>query len=109
LLHGKTLDREFLYGESFSHDVVDLMNHEASLQYRWCIEGQWKLIVSYESPSDRYAFVHAVNDRQPQLFEVIADPQEQQNVAKQHPEIVQRLAEHLQATWSVSKKPIGLP
>jgi uncharacterized sulfatase len=109
LLHGKPLNRKFLCGESFSHDVVDLKNHEASLQYRWCIEDQWKLIVSYECPPDRYAFIHSVNDRQPQLFDILADPHEQQNMAQQHPEIVQRLVGHLQTTWLVSKKPIGVP
>lgn len=109
MLQEKPLDREFLYGESFSHDVADLKVHEASLQYRWCIEGQWKLIVSYECPPDRYAFVHSVNDRQPQLFDLLADPFEKQNLAQQHPDIVQRLAEHLQTTWTVAKTPIGFP
>jgi len=104
----KLLERTFLCGESFSHDVADLNNHETSLQYRWCIEGPWKLILTYDFPADRYSFVHAVNERQPQLFDVVSDPSEQQNVAEQNPEVVRRLADHLQATWHVNKAPIGL-
>ena len=106
---GKPLDRTFLCGESFSHDVADLANHETSLQYRWCIEGKWKLILSYDAPADRYAFVHAVNERNPQLFDVEADPHEKVNLAASHPDEVRKLAAHLQETWHVEKPAIGLP
>ena len=106
---GKPLDRTYLCGESFSHDVADLKNHEVSLQYRWCIEGKWKLILSYDAPADRYSFVHAVNERNPQLFDVESDPYEKVNVAAEHPEEVRKLAAHLQETWHVQKPAIGLP
>lgn len=106
---GKPLDRTFLCGESFSHDVADLKNHETSLQYRWCIAGKWKLILSYDCPPDRYAFVHAVNDRNPQLFDIEADPYEKQNLAAEHQEEVRKLTVYLQETWPVEKSAIGLP
>jgi len=106
---GKPLDRTYLCGESFSHDVADLKNHEVSLQYRWCIEGKWKLILSYDAPADRYSFVHAGNERNPQLFDVESDPYEKVNVAADHPEEVRKLAAHLQDTWHVKKTAIGLP
>ena len=106
---GKPLDRTYLCGESFSHDVADLKNHETSLQYRWCIEGKWKLILSYDCPTDRYAFVHAINDRNPQLFDIESDPREMQNLAVQHPDEVRRLAARLQETWHIPKPAIGLP
>lgn len=109
LLTNKTaLDRPYLCGESFAHDIADLDQHETSLQYRWCIEGQWKLILSYPCEPDRYSFIHKANEQQPQLFDVVADPVEQRNLAAQHSEIVQRLAEHLHAEWHVEKRPIGL-
>ena len=106
---GKPLDRTFLYGESYSHDVADLANHETSLQYRWCIEGKWKLILSYAAPADRYSFVHAVNERNPQLFDVESDPHEKVNLAADHPDEVGKLAAHLQETWHIQKPAIGLP
>lgn len=100
------LNREFLYGESFSHDIADLDHHETSLQYRWCIEGNWKLILSYDSPADRYAFIHAVNDRSPQLFNIEADPHERKNLASEHPERVRELSERISSVWPISKSPI---
>lgn len=104
----KSLDRTFLCGESFSHDIPDLDHPEAGLQYRWCIEGKWKLILSYECPPDRYSFVHSVNDRSPQLFDVEADPFETMNLSSEHPELVQQLSQRLQDTWQVEKSPIGI-
>ena len=106
---GKPLDRTYLCGESFSHDIADLKNPETSLQYRWCIESKWKLILSYDCPTDRYSFVHAVNDRNPQLFDIESDPHERQNLASMHPEVIQLLAAHLQESWHVEKPVIGLP
>ena len=97
------LERPFLCGESYSHDVVDLENPEASLITRWCLEGRWKLILTYPAPEDRYSFVHAVNEHGPQLFDVQQDPFEQKNLAKEHADVVQRLTAALQATWKVEK------
>jgi uncharacterized sulfatase len=97
------LERPFLCGESYSHDIADLENPEASLITRWCLEGRWKLILTYPAPEDRYSFVHAVNERRPQLFDVQADPFEKQNLATEHPDVVQRLTAALQSTWKVNK------
>ena len=97
------LERPFLCGESYSHDIADLENPEASLITRWCLEGRWKLILTYPAPEDRYSFVHAVNEHRPQLFDVQADPFEKQNLATEHPDVVQRLTAALQSTWKVNK------
>lgn len=107
LTRHEPLRRTFLYGESFSHDVADIDNHEVSLQTQWCIEGSWKLIVSYESPADRYSWVHADSERQPQLFNVELDPFEKTNVAAQHPDVVRRLRQHMITTWPVQKSATG--
>ncbi|MEL6108882.1 MAG: sulfatase-like hydrolase/transferase, partial [Planctomycetota bacterium] len=40
------IDRERIFGESFAHDIADIENPEASLLFRWCIEGQWKLLLT---------------------------------------------------------------
>lgn len=108
LKDNQALERTHLCGEGFSHDIVDMNNHEASLRFRWCIEGKWKLILSYDSPADRYAFVYSVNEQAPQLFDLETDPHEKTNLADSHPELVRQLANRMQETWSVDKPPIGL-
>ena len=37
---GKALERDTIYGEGCAHDIADIENPEASLLYRWCIEGE---------------------------------------------------------------------
>lgn len=106
---GKPLNRSYICGESYSHDIADLNNHETSLRYRWCIEGRWKLILSYDCPPDRHEFIHTLNERNPQLFDLERDPHETRNIASEHPRQVQTLAAHLQSTWHVAKPAIGLP
>ncbi|MFO0977786.1 MAG: sulfatase [Planctomycetaceae bacterium] len=102
-------DRDQLFGESFAHDIADLNQPEASLQYRWTIQNKWKLIVSYEAADDRYAFVHRMNEKAPQLFDLTADPFEKTNLAAQHADLVKSLEAGLQKEWAVSKRPIGFP
>ena len=103
LTSGGPIERQTISGEGFAHDIADLNVPEASLVTRWCIEGEWKLILSWEPPEDRYAFVHSLNERRPQLFHVTADPEERKNLANQHPELVARLREHLQREWRVER------
>ncbi len=84
---GCRCDRPAVFGEIFSHDVVDLENPAASLQYRWCVSGQWKLIV----PVDPKQSV--------ELYDLQADPFETKNLADKHPDVVARLKKLLDDWW----------
>ena len=46
LIGEKPIDRNIIFGEAFGHYIVDKDNPEASLGYLWCIEDEWKLILS---------------------------------------------------------------
>ena len=72
----KKLNRDFLFGESFSHDVADIDNPQATLLYRWVIEGKWKLLLTYDGKVNRYKPVHLRSEKRPQLFDLLADPHE---------------------------------
>lgn len=102
---GDPPDRDFLYGETFSHDVVDVSDPRSSLLFRWCIEDQWKLILSYRDAGGRYSVVHSVQERQPQLYHLGEDPHERRNVAAANPEVVARLAGHIQSVWPIDIAP----
>ena len=51
--------------------------------------------------------MHAVNEKRPQLFDVVADPTEKQNLADSHPDVVKQMSEHLQSVWKLDKSPIA--
>ena len=105
---GKKIPRQTLYGEAFGHDIQKIDDPEASLLNRWCIDSDWKLIVSYVddlqggSPNVRRAHSKTV-----QLFDLKNDPDERRNLAPDHPERVQRMAEKLEAWYPVKKKVIN--
>jgi arylsulfatase A-like enzyme len=106
LRSGEPTPRRVVFGETFAHDVADIDRPEASLLYRWVIEGQWKLLLTYDGQVGRYARHHPRSEKRPQLFDLLADPHEQQNLAAANPELVARLADRLQAWWPVTQRQV---
>ncbi len=102
---GQPLARDTIFGEGFSHDVVDIDHPEATLLYRWAIEGRWKLILTYDGEiGNRYASSHPMSEKRPQLFNLTSDPHEHANLASQHPDIVKRLADKIAAWWPATNR-----
>ncbi|TVP98466.1 MAG: sulfatase [Planctomycetaceae bacterium] len=101
---GQPLDRDAIFGETFAHDIADLDDPEASLLYRWVIRGRWKLLLTYDGQVGRYASSHPRTERRPQLFDLLADPHEDDNIAGRYPAVVADLAERIQEWWPVSKR-----
>lgn len=106
LKSGEPTPRREVFGETFAHDVADLDRPEASLLYRWVIEGRWKLLLTYDGQLGRYARHHPRTEKRPQLFDLPADPHEHRNLAAQHPEVVARLAAKLQNWWPVTTRQV---
>ncbi|MEW6360369.1 MAG: sulfatase [Planctomycetota bacterium] len=77
--------RGTVFGAAYSHDAVDVDDPTKNLQWRWCVRGWWKLILS------RPERVPAAAVREPQLFDLKADPHEKANLASQRPDVVQEL------------------
>lgn len=102
------VSRPFLYGECFSHDVFDIELPEKSLMYRWCIQDQWKLILTYPCQPDRYQSAHQNYESAPQLFDLIKDPHERENLSDIHRSIVSQLAANLDSVLTIEKEPKGL-
>lgn len=98
LERGTPLKRKALFGESFAHDIADIENPEKTLLFRWCIEGKWKLLLTYDGEVNRYKSTHPRTEKRPQLFDLEADPHEKKNVAGEHPEVVAKLATQI-ANW----------
>ena len=106
LKSGEPTPRQEVFGETFAHDVANIDDPEETLLYRWVIEGRWKLLLTYDGKLDRYASSHPRTEKRPQLFDLLADPHEDRNLAKDHPEVVARLAARLQDWWPVTKRQV---
>lgn len=106
LKSGQPTPRKEVFGETFDHDVANLDRPEDTLLYRWVIDGRWKLLLTYDGKVGRYASSHPRTEKRPQLFDVLADPHEDKNLAAQNPEVVARLAARLQAWWPVTQRQV---
>lgn len=107
LRSGEPTPRDVAYGESFGHDVFNAEKPEATLLYRWVIEGPWKLILTYDGElGDRYIEAHAGVERRPQLYHLIEDPHENKNLASAEPERVAAMARKIAAWWPVTERKV---
>jgi uncharacterized sulfatase len=98
------IKRAGIFGESLAHDIADIKNPEASLLFRWRIEGKWKLLLTYDGEVNRYQSTHPRTEKRPQLFDLSKDPHEKTNLAKKHPEVVADLAAKIAAWWPLKER-----
>lgn len=88
---GKT-QRDTIFGDIYAHDVADIDEPAKSLQYRWCIQKKWKLIL----PSSK--------NEKPKLYDLFADPHEKRDLATRHPERVTKLRLRIASWWSLYRR-----
>ena len=98
------LKRSRIFGEIFAHDIADIKDPSKSIVYRWCIEGDWKLILTEDGEVRRYGWTHPRQQREPQLYQLRDDPHETQNLALDHPDLVRRLRQELDAWWKPNSR-----
>lgn len=108
LKNGEPTPRKEVLGEGCAHDIANIDKPEDSLLYRWVIEGKWKLLLTYDGAIGRYASSHPRTEKRPQLFDLLADPHEKNNLAKDNPEVVARLAKKIGDWWPVTERKVQL-
>ena len=101
---GKPIDRDTLFGETFAHDIADINQPEASLLYRWCIKGKWKLLLTYDGEAFLNRKNFARTDKRPQLFDLIADPSETKNLASENPTVIAELGEKIKHWYPLTER-----
>ncbi len=106
LKSGEPTSRKECFGETFAHDVANIDKPEDTLLYRWVVEGKWKLLLTYDGKLDRYASSHPRTEIRPQLFDLLADPHEDQNLAAGNADVVAQLAGRLQEWWPVTERQV---
>lgn len=102
LTEGDSIDRDAIYSETFSHDIPDLNNPSEGLIYRSVIEGQWKLMLTYDGRTT--GFKYPPKDFRPKLYDLVADPFEEHNLALERPNLVKRLAMKIAEWWPVDDR-----
>ena len=103
---GKTIERKRIFGESFAHDIADIENPEDSLLFRWTIEGKWKLLLTYDGEVNRHKTTHPRDEKRPQLFNLLKDPKEENNLAEQNPNVVAKLVAKIDNWWPVKERKV---
>ena len=100
----RPIKRSGIFGESLAHDIADIKKPEASLLFRWRIEGKWKLLLTYDGEVNRYQSTHPRTEKRPQLFDLSKDPHEKTNLAIKHPKVVADLAAKIAAWWPLKER-----
>ena len=104
LTGNKPIERKAIFGESFAHDIADLKKPEASLLFRWVIEDDWKLLLTYDGEVNRYKSTHPRTEKRPQLFNLKEDPHEKVNRAAGAANVVARLAKKIDAWYPLKER-----
>ncbi len=102
----KPIKRKGIFGETFAHDIADIENPEDSLLFRWTIEGKWKLLLTYDGEVNRYKTTHPREEKRPQLFNLLKDPKEENNLAEQNPNVVAKLVAKIDNWWPVKERKV---
>ncbi|WAJ72028.1 sulfatase family protein [Catenovulum adriaticum] len=108
LTQEKPIKRDTIFGEGFAHDMDDINEPESTLLYRWVIHKNWKLIVSYDGKNVSYQKYHDQLTQKPRLFDLSKDEHEKNNLADQHPEIVEKLKQKLVQWYPLNNRKMVL-
>ena len=99
-------ERDRIFGEEFAHTSVDLERPVANLKYRSVVrEDGWKLILAYNVNSEVTLAIRGTVapwvSMDPELYQVLEDPHEANNLAAERPDLVEELHASVKEWWPV--------
>ncbi|PHR97801.1 MAG: sulfatase [Blastopirellula sp.] len=95
-------NRKTVFGVSNSIHNMTPDNPDDTLQYLWCVDGNWKLLLRYHgTDTTSYKTVHIWDTAPARLFNLEDDPHEKNELTNSHPEIVEQLKQKIKAWHSV--------
>lgn len=102
------LDREIIFGEGYGHDMIDKDKPEASLAYRWCVQGDWKLILCYDGQLEGWGQdTHEQMRTEPiRLYNIVEDPYEKNNLFEKHPDITNSLRLQIENWYELKERKV---
>ena len=83
-----------------THSIQDMTpgDPDSTLQYLWCIEDSWKLLVRYDGKNTtRYRNLHVWDTAPVRLYNLKNDPHEKKELSASRPELVERMRKKIKA------------
>lgn len=101
--------RKQIFGSTFAHTAVNILDPVANLKYRTVVrEDGWKLVLPYALNRNVVHMIRgAIADwmrLEPELYNVREDPHEERDLAAERPEVVAELTAALQDWWLVPEE-----
>lgn len=88
--------RTTVFGSMHAIHNMTVGDPDDTVQYQWCIDGDWKLLVRYAgSDTTTYKNVHSWDRAAKRLYNLTADPHEKRELSGDKPEIAERLTERI--------------
>ena len=95
--------RKAVFGVTNSIHNMSPGEVDKTLQYLWCVAGDWKLMLRYPGEdTTKYKNVHIWDTAPVRLFNLGDDPRGDIDLAASHPEVVERLRERIENWHRVS-------
>lgn len=91
-------ERDTVFG--VAHSVYNMTpgNPDGALQYRWCVSGDWKLLLRHDgSDTTEYKNIHLWDKQSVRLYNLKEDPHEANELSAAHPETVEKLRAKIEA------------
>lgn len=97
--------RDTVFGVCHSVHNMTPGDPDGTLQYLWCVSGDWKLLIRHHgSDTTDYKNIH-IWDKQPvRLYNLKDDPHEKTELSSAHPEIVEKLRKKIEMWHPVAGK-----
>lgn len=97
--------RDTVFGVTHSIHNMTPGDPDDTLQYLWCVEDEWKLIVRFDGKdTTEYRNVHLWDKARVRLYRIKDDPQETKDLSADHDEVVKRLRKKISDWHDVGQK-----
>lgn len=98
-------ERKVVFGVCNSIHNMTPGNPDGTLQYLWCVERDWKLLLRYHGKdTTEYHNLHVWDTEPVRLYNLKDDPKEENDLSYEHPEIAERLRKMIEAWHPVDRK-----
>ncbi len=100
----KRKERKRIFGASYSVYNMTPGNPNGTLQYQWCIEGDWKLLLRYNGlDTTHYKQLHVWDKKPVRLYNLKLDPHEKNEVSNENLEVIKRIKNEIH-NWHLVQK-----